>query len=290
MATAWIIRMEAGGLDFVMRPREPTGALPKGPAIAGVIGAERFAMVLPDALVAAMLEQAPEPLAWENLTPEDAALVLECLMGDVFKALEDRLGLPTSLECIIPTAGVTDGQALTFEILVPGASYPCAAFLSGREPRGRLAQELLRIVDLGPAIMPGALLAVGPIELGVDELGDLEPGDTIVIEGATTEALQGEFLFADGSGRPVRIESGSAVIIDAELITPVQMSRRGCVELLVGTASAPVSPEIGAAVPFRSFEDGRVRLRSAGQVIAFGELVESDGRIGLSITTLEAGR
>ncbi|WP_406854808.1 hypothetical protein ABEG18_20015 [Alsobacter sp. KACC 23698] len=285
-ATTWILRMEAAGFDFMLRPRAPTGSLPQGPAIAGLIGADRFALVLPDALVGAILAQAPEPVDWGALAPADAALALECLLGAVLQPLEARLGLPISLESVIPATGLTDGQALTFEIMTPGAAYPCAAFLHGREPRGRMAQDLMRIVGWGPAIMPGQSLVVGPVDLDAADLADLAVGDTIVLEGATTDRLDGEIVFPDGSARAVSIQGGAAVLSDEGPVPASQLEARGGADLLVGSTTSPVMPEPGAAVPFRSFDDGRVRLRSGGRVIALGELVEADGRIGVSITSM----
>ncbi|GGH32054.1 hypothetical protein GCM10007036_43660 [Alsobacter metallidurans] len=289
-ATAWILRLEAGGVDFVLRPRAPSGSLPQGPAIAGLIGSDRFALVLPDDLVAATLARAPEPIGWNALAPADAALVLECLLGDALGALETRLGLPISLESVIPAMGATDEAALTFEIMTPGAIHPCAAFLHGREPRGRMAQDLLRIVGWGPAVMPGQLLVVGPVDLDDAELADLQPGDTIMLDGAATDFLDGAILYDDGSARPVTIQGGAATLADAEMASAAQMQRVGAVDLLIGSVRAPVMAEPGAVAPFRSFEDGRVRLRRFGAVIALGELVETDGRIGLSISSVEADR
>ena len=141
--------MDAAGFDFVLRPRAPTGSLAAGPRLAGLIGSDRFALVLPDALVGAILAQAPEPVDWDALAPADAALALECLLGPVLQPLEARLGLPISLESVIPASGLTDDSP-DLRDPDPWRGLFVRGFPDGREPRGRMAQDLLQIVALGP--------------------------------------------------------------------------------------------------------------------------------------------
>ncbi len=186
-----------------------------------------------------------------------------------------RGGTPTRPVCIELTVSVVGIQGRAF-LLVPEAAL----------------RALPRTSEVSPALQDVPVrgsLRSGQVALDGEELGDLRPGDVLLLDPPSSEAalrlpgglaargrvdgdsLQVETVDVPGTGRA----AGTApVLLEVELATVAIPLR----EL------ARIAP--GAVLPLGIDRSGGVTLRIGDRAVARGELVEVDGGVGVRIGSL----
>ena len=309
---AWRIAFRHG--DVFIRPLAVDIALRRlgEAAIVRLSVADRpVTLLLPGGALWLIAERLEPLVRWERLSPVAKADVLECLLADILKAIENEIGGALYLEDVLPLTAAAEAN-YAFEVQWGGLAFVvCGQFhpdmLSGL---ARWANRLPpRKLD---RLTTAVHLRRGHAVLTAGEIRSLSPGDAIVIEPAVMNkavAVTGERYLAactrtqDGfvltepllkrPAGPMRHFMANETM-DAELHGMPQPSsvadipiklvfEAGRLELPLGQLEALGE---GHVFPLERPLDETVDIVAQGRIIGRGEIVTLDGFAAVRITAL----
>ena len=253
----------------------------------------RFAFEIGRPLFEALLADLPDAVELDDLAPGDAALVLEHALGKGLARVEREIGEAIEIEAVEAEPLVTELEPIIAAIWIDRMRRTVRAVF--RDPlHMRILTEWLRPSRMDDEFAAGesARVEVGPIELPLDDLDDLEVGDAITIGTELGKNLVGRLVRGTGRTLPVTIDTGEVTVLG-----PVREAR----PLPEHADPAPLGVEIGTVrlTPnhlARAKEggrfimernaDNRCALRLGEEVVARGELTLIDGKLGVEILSL----
>ena len=258
-------------------------------------GGSRVAIELGRPLFDALLADLPDALDLDEMEPSDAALVFEHVLGAALSRIEAEIGEPIEFESVEAGPLVTELEPIIAAVWIDRMCRTVRVVFD--DPMHmRILTEWLRPLRMDDEFGAGdvARVEVGPIELSLDELDDLEVGDAITIGTELGKNLVGVLVRGTGRTLPVTIDTGEVTVLG-----PVREPRR----LPEHLDPAPLGVEIGTVrlTPnhlARAKEggrfimernaDNRCALRLGDGVVARGELTLIDGQLGVEILSLGA--
>lgn len=310
---AWRITFPHG--DVSVRPLPPDIALRRlgeATSVRASVAGRTVELLLPKETLRLVIERLEPLVLWERLSPPARADVLECLLADILKRLEDEIGGMLSIDDIRPLAETTLDINYAFDVRWDGLAFVlCGAFepnmLSGLARWAkRLPPRSLRHLTTVVCLRRGYAM------LTAAEIASLSSGDAIVIDpamastavavtgecylAACTRTLEGFVLTESLLKRPTSPMRHFMVNeqIDAEFHgdpqplsiadIPIKLVfEAGRVELPLGRLEALGE---GHVFPLDRPLDETVDIVAQGRIIGRGEIVTLDGFAAVRITAL----
>jgi type III secretion protein Q len=176
--------------------------------VAFSVGGTDGSLSLPFSVVKDFLSKIDPAANASDLSPDRAALLLECLLSDEIDWLEAQFECPIALTSVEKGQRQSRGTALTFTLTIGGHSASCTLALEDRR-----AVRLGRILDGAQGTAPRARLDLpvnvciwrAACSLSVDELRSLLPGDVILPEETGLADSFAVAVFADHFMAPLQL-------------------------------------------------------------------------------------
>jgi hypothetical protein len=240
----------------------------------GLIGGSAAEITLPEALVDAILGRAPEALALAALEPQDAALLFEHLVTEQVEALEKASGLALRFERLESGGKAVIGGGW-FEVAALDQVFPLHVAIQSQRVAEALASTVFEQDRIGPGVIPGMTVAIGPVNLARSEIDALQSGDEVLLEGATLDRLVGAVLLDERHYWPIQLVDGGIVVDGGltEAMLAAEGSRPVQAFFVVGTTAEASAMKLGDRIPLQRVEEKRMVLRLGDRIIGRAGLV-----------------
>ena len=272
----WRLRTGIGDLRFEVQGSRDRRFEPGQPlaTLHGTIGGARAEITLAEAFVADVLARAPDPVTLAALEPGDAALMAEHLLTEHVEALEAAVALPIRFERL-ERGGVAGVSGAWFEIATADSVFPVHVAIQSARVAEALASVVFELDRQGPGVVPGMVVAIGPVNLTRADLDALAPGDELLLEGATLDRLAGAVLLDERHYWPIQLVDGGIVAdgplreadIRGDAGRPLQLF------FVVGNTAEGAAMRPGDRMPLQRVEERRMVLRLGDRILGRAGLV-----------------
>jgi type III secretion protein Q len=226
------------------------------------LGGRPVALSLQQTLLMHLLVGNDPELDIERLRPQEAALLLEYYLTKSITMLESLLDTPVQIEAVSPHGSLVNGF-VTFHISVTESNFGTSFGELHISPTDALG--LASLADAGtadspnePAITFSAAVRIGATDLAIDMLGDLLPGDIVLLDHHCGDG-RAVVVLAEHVAAPATIDVSSISLT----VTPA-LARGSYWEWYMENTTKPSAPNDAkdfADIPVRLvFEIGRVDL------------------------------
>lgn len=240
----------------------------------GTMAGARAELVIPEVLVDALLGRAPEGVTLASLDHHDAALLFEHVLTEHVEATEAATDLPIRFERLERGGAAGPGGAW-FEVAALDTVFPLHLTIQSQRVAEALASTVFDLDRLGPGVIPGMTVAIGPVNLTRDDLDALQPGDEVLLEGASLDRLVGAVLLDERHYWPIMLIDGG-IVVDGPLVEADLRGDGGrplSVFFVVGITAESSPMRKGDRMPLQRVDEKRMLLRLGDRVLGRAGLV-----------------
>lgn len=240
----------------------------------GNLGGAACEIVLPEALVEALLQRAPEATSLAALDPHDAALLFEHVMTELIEGFEADTALPVMIQRL-ERGGSAGANAAWFEIATNDTVHPIALHVQGTRVAEQLTNRLAELDRVGPGVIPGMNVGIGPMKLTREDIDALQSGDEVLLEGASLDRLVGAVLLDERHYWPIMLVDGG-IVVDGGLTEAVLAAGRTeplDAFFIVGVTAEPAAMRRGDRMPLQRVDEKRMVLRLGDRILGRAGLV-----------------
>jgi hypothetical protein len=245
--------------------------------LAGRCGTGAFSLSLPLKLVQTLLTGVPGGIDVAGLDPEDAALVAEHVLTRPIEMLEGLLGAPVILQRLEPRAAGQDMAAIHLIAKVQAGEFPIGLTIEDAAAFAAMSAAIARLDARGPGVVPGMPIGLGPIRISRADMAAIQPGDQLLLNGATPETLTGILFLDDTLGWPIRIVDGAVEATGplGPAADAMEALRSGMASLFlrVGVSAGQSPMQLADRVPMQRLEDSQMLVSSGTRILGQGALV-----------------
>lgn len=235
-------------------------------------------MLCGQSFIDALLSRAPEPVAFDALSPEDVGLLLEHVMTPTLEAFEKAFGAAIEIESVERFGGSRPLGDMWLDAEAQGKVFRFNIATQSPNTARALAAYVQLLEQSGPGAAAGLSVAIGPVHLSKADIEALTTGDEMMLEGATLEKLMGAVVLDDDMIWPIALIDGGIVVegalqeIDANLAN-ASPDKRLPILFLVGVTGEASAMKRGDRIPLQRVEEKRMVLRVGSHVLGRAGLV-----------------
>jgi hypothetical protein len=257
-----------------------------------LMGGEWVDLSAPATLFDALLSRAPEPESLSQLSAEDAALLLEHILTPVLEPLEAKLGLSVHLQSVQRATSLPLATwPVKFQCKAQGKIFPVAMTFQSPSLAKAFVHEIEALEALGPPMVLGLPLQIGPVFLSEEEIASLAVGDELLLGVTSFEGLSGIVQFDETQCWAVKLVEGKI-----EVASALQPAERFMVPdgpglplfYQLGVTGEDGTVSIGQRISLARIEERRMVISHGKRKIAGAKLVKVTDGVAMRITSVDA--